>query len=41
LIPAGTGAEVRRLRQIAAERDKEVLAARNNEAHNVLEGEKA
>ena len=41
LIPAGTGAEVRRLRQIAAERDKEVLAARNNETHNVLEGEKA
>ena len=39
LIPAGTGAEVRRLRQIAQERDKEILAARNHETHNVAEGE--
>ena len=39
LIPAGTGAEVRRLRQIAVERDKEILAARNHETHNVAEGE--
>ena len=39
LIPAGTGAEVRRLRQIAAERDKEILASRSQETHNVAEGE--
>ncbi|MGN0919702.1 MAG: DNA-directed RNA polymerase subunit beta' [Alphaproteobacteria bacterium] len=39
LIPAGTGAEVRRLRQIAAERDKEILAARGKETHNLAEGE--
>ena len=39
LIPAGTGAEVRRLRQIAQERDKEILATRSQETHNVTEGE--
>ena len=39
LIPAGTGAEVRRMRQIAQERDKEILASRNHETHNALEGE--
>ena len=39
LIPAGTGAEVRRMRQIAQEQDKEILASRNHETHNALEGE--
>ncbi len=35
LIPAGTGAQMQRLRQIAAERDKEYLDARNKETENV------
>ena len=39
LIPAGTGAAVKRLRAIAAERDKEILAQRNKDIHNVQEGE--
>ncbi|MGN1062978.1 MAG: DNA-directed RNA polymerase subunit beta', partial [Alphaproteobacteria bacterium] len=30
LIPAGTGAQMQRLRQIAAERDKEILESRNS-----------
>ena len=34
LIPAGTGAQMQRLRQIAAERDKEYLDARNKETEN-------
>ncbi len=34
LIPAGTGAQMQRLRQIAAERDQEVLDARNKETEN-------
>lgn len=35
LIPAGTGAQMQRLRQIAAERDKDVLDARNKETGNM------
>ena len=35
LIPAGTGAQMQRLRQIAAERDKEIVDARNKETENV------
>ena len=31
LIPAGTGAQMQRLRQIAAERDREILDARNSD----------
>ncbi len=34
LIPAGTGAQMQRLRQIAAERDKEIVDARNKETEN-------
>ena len=34
LIPAGTGAAMKRLRAIAQERDKEVLQMRNKETHN-------
>ncbi len=34
LIPAGTGAQMQRLRQIAAERDREYLDARNKETEN-------
>ena len=34
LIPAGTGAAMKRLRAIASERDKEVLEMRNKETHN-------
>ena len=34
LIPAGTGAEMQRLRQIAVERDKEIMDARNKETAN-------
>ncbi len=41
LIPAGTGAAVKRLRAIAAERDKEILAQRNKENHNAQEGEES
>ena len=34
LIPAGTGAQMQRLRAIAAERDKEIVDARNKETSN-------
>ena len=34
LIPAGTGAQMARLRQIAVERDKEIVDARNKETAN-------
>ncbi len=37
LIPAGTGAQIQRLRQIAAERDKEILNAKNKETENAAE----
>ena len=36
LIPAGTGAQMQRLRQIAAERDKEVIDVRNKETENMV-----
>ena len=35
LIPAGTGAQMQRLRQIAAERDKEIVDARNKETASI------
>lgn len=35
LIPAGTGAQMQRLRQIAAERDKEIVDARNKETATI------
>jgi DNA-directed RNA polymerase subunit beta' len=35
LIPAGTGAQMQRLRAIAAERDKEIVDARNKETSNI------
>jgi DNA-directed RNA polymerase subunit beta' len=36
LIPAGTGAQMHRLRQIAAERDKEIIDVRNKETENMV-----
>ncbi|MCP4327306.1 MAG: DNA-directed RNA polymerase subunit beta' [Alphaproteobacteria bacterium] len=38
LIPAGTGSVIARLRQIATERDREVLAARGEDANALTEG---
>lgn len=35
LISAGTGAQMQRLRQLAAERDKEIVDARNKETANI------
>ena len=36
LIPAGTGAQMQRLRQIAFERDKEIMDARNNDNDSAM-----
>ncbi|MBR5129621.1 MAG: DNA-directed RNA polymerase subunit beta' [Alphaproteobacteria bacterium] len=36
LIPAGTGAQMQRLRQIAFERDKEIMDARNNDNDSAI-----
>lgn len=35
LISDGTGAQMQRLRQLAAERDKEIVDARNKETANI------